>query len=184
MEDSKIVQLLKNKPSDGLYEIIKKYRSFVAAITERILRGNQQDVEECIDDTFLYVWKAAGAADNEISNLKGYLACTARNTAINRYRQLARLNVVDIDDIDLAEENDMLLEFENKSNAIVLQELIATMGEPDREIMIRKYFLFEKIKDIAIQTNLDESQVKNRLYRTKQKLRKQLEERNVIYGTL
>lgn len=184
MEDNAIVQLLKNKPSDGLYEIIKKYRSFVAAITGRILHGNQQDVEECIDDTFLSVWKAANSEDNEILNLKGYLACTARNTAINRYRRVARLNVVDIDDIDLAEDNDMLLEFENKSNAIVLQELISAMDEPDRELMIRKYFLFEKVKYIATQTNLDETQVKNRLYRAKQKLRKQLEERNVIYGTV
>jgi RNA polymerase sigma-70 factor (ECF subfamily) len=184
LEDSRIVLLLKNKPSDGLYEIINKYRSFVAAITGRILRGNQQDVEECIDDTFLSVWKAAGDADNEIENLKGYLACTARNTAINRYRQLARLHVVDIDEIDVAEENDMLLTFENKDNSIALQELIAAMGQPDREIFIRKYFLFEKVKDIAAQTQLDEIQVKNRLYRGKQKLRRQLEERNVIYETV
>lgn len=184
MEDNAIVQLLKNKPSDGLYEMIKKYRSFVAAITGRILHGNQQDVEECVDDTFLSVWKSTGDAGSEIINLKGYLACTARNTAINRYHQLARLNVIDIDEIDLAEDNDMLLEFENKSNAIVLQELITAMDKPDRELMIRKYFLFEKVKDIATQTNLDETQVKNRLYRAKQKLRKQLVERNVIYGTV
>ena len=184
MEDSSIVLLLKNKPSDGLYEMIKKYRSYVAAITGRVLRGNQQDIEECIDDTFLSVWRAAGDAENEIANLKGYLSCTARNIAINRYRQLARLNVIDIDEIDLAEENDMLLEFENKGNAIALQELIAAMGEPDREIFIRKYFLFEKVKDIAIQTRLDEIQIKNRLYRGKQKLRIQLEERNIIYETV
>ena len=184
MEDSNIVLLLKNEPSDGLHEIIKKYRSFVAAITGRILRDNQQDIEECINDTFLSIWKAAGNADNQITNLKGYLACTARNIAINRYRQLAKRNVIDIDEIDLAEENDMLLEFENKSNSIVLQELITVMDEPDREIFIRKYFLFEKVKEIAIQTSLDEIQIKNRLYRGKQKLRKQLEERNVIYETV
>lgn len=184
MEDSEIVLLLKSKPSDGLYEIIKKYRSFVAKITGRILRGNQQDVEECIDDTFLSVWKAAGDTGSEITNLKGYLACTARNTAINRYRKLTRLNVVDIDEIDFAEENDMMLEFENKNNAITLQGLIAAMDEPDREIFIRKYFLFEKVKDIATQTELDEVQVKNRLYRGKQKLRKQLEERDVIYESV
>ena len=184
MEDSNIVLLLKNKPSDGLYEIIKKYRGFVAVIIGRILRGNQQDVEECIDDTFLSVWKAVGDAENDIKNLKGYLACTARNIAINRYRQLAKRNVVDIDDIDLAEENDLMLVFENKSNSIALQKLIAAMEETDREIFIRKYFLFEKVKDIARQTSLDEVQVKNRLYRGKQKLRKQLEERNVIYETV
>lgn len=184
MDDSKIIQLLKSKPSDGLYEVVRKYRSLVAAITGRILRGNPQDIEECINDTFLSLWKMSNDTDMEIANLKGYVACTARNTAINRYRQLSKRNIVDIDDIDLMEDMDLLLEFENKCNAIALQQLIAAMDEPDREIMIRKYFLFEKVKYIAIQTNLDETQVKNRLYRAKQKLRRQLEERNIIHGTV
>jgi RNA polymerase sigma factor, sigma-70 family len=184
LDDSQIILLLRSKPADGLYEIIKKYRGFVAAVTGRILRGDEQDIEECINDTFLSVWKAFGDENHRIVNLKGYLACTARNTAINRYRQLSKRNVINIDDIDLADESDMLLEFENKNNAIVLQELIAAMDEPDREIFIRKYFLFEKIRDIAARTGLDEIQVKNRLYRGRQKLRKQLEERNDLYETV
>nr|WP_319488618.1 sigma-70 family RNA polymerase sigma factor [uncultured Caproiciproducens sp.] len=184
MEDKKIILLMENKPADGLYEIIKKYRSFVAAITGRILHGNEQDVEECINDTFLSVWKAFGSNNHQIVNLKGYLACAARNTAINRYRQLAKRNVIDIDEINIAEENDMLLEFENRNNAIVLQELIAALDEPDREIFIRKYFLFERIKDIAVRMDLDEIHVKNRLYCGKQKLRKQLKERSDLCETV
>ncbi len=62
---------------------------------------------------------------------------------------------------------------------VTVQELVAGMDEPDREIFVRRYYLLESIREISRRTELDEIQIKNRLYRGRQKLKKQLEERDI-----
>lgn len=180
LEDSQIILLLRNSPSDGLYEAILKYRDYAAAIASRILGGTGPDAEECVEDAFVSIWKYARDGDG-IRSLKGCVACSVRSAAINRRKQFARRNAVNIDDLELAAEDDVVLQLESEGDAIVVQELVGGMDEPDREIFVRKYFLFESIREISRRTMLDETQIKNRLYRGRQKLRKQLKERNIAY---
>lgn len=180
MEDSQILLLLRNSPSEGLYEAIKKYRDYAAAIASRILGGTGPDAEECVEDAFVSVWKYIrdGTA---VRSLKGFVACCVRSAAINRRRQLERRNDINIDDLELASEDDAALRLESEGDAEAVQELVGGMDEPDREIFVRKYFLFESIREISRRTMLDETQIKNRLYRGRKRLRKQLEERNIAY---
>lgn len=176
MEDSQIVSLLKSDPPRGLEEAIQKYRGYVGAIAARVLETVEEDVEECVSDTFVSVWKYIRQG-NEIHNLKGCIACTARNLALNRLKQRKRSNVVELGELELESEQDMALEFESEENLRAIQELVYRLDEPDREIFVRKYFLMESLKEISRRTALDEIQIRNRLYRCRQKLRKQLEER-------
>jgi RNA polymerase sigma-70 factor, ECF subfamily len=178
LEDSEIIPLLKDDPSKGLYEAVQKYRSYAAAIIGRILGENEQDLEECIADAFVAVWKTVQSGQ-EFRSLKGCVACAARNTAINRYKKLSRERTAYIEEEELSSGEDIMLDFEDEANAHILQELITGMDEPDREIFVRKYFLFESVREISKRTELNEIQIKNRLYRGRQKLRRQLEERDV-----
>lgn len=177
MDDNQIALLIKTNPSDGLHEAIKKYRGLVCVIISKVIGDRKQDIEECIADTFVTLWKSMNEAD--IINLKGYIVCIARNTAIDRYRMLIKKNIISFDEIEVASDDDIILEYENNDNIHILQSLILEMDEPDREIFIRKYFFFERIREISNQLNIDEILIKNRLYRGKIKLRKLLEERNV-----
>lgn len=178
MEDCEIIPLLKSEPSRGIREAVQKYRSYAAAITARILGGNEQDVEECVSDAFAAVWKIAQSSE-EIRSLKGCIAIAARNAAINRWKTLRRERAADLDELELPSEEDIVLDFENSADALAVQELVACMDEPDREIFVRRYYLLESIREISRRTELDEIQIKNRLYRGRQKLRKQLEERDI-----
>jgi RNA polymerase sigma-70 factor (ECF subfamily) len=178
LEDREILLLLRSSPSDGLHEAVRKYRSYAAAIIERVLRGRDQDVEECLEDAFVAVWKTAESG-KEIRSLKGCLAFAARNTAISRYKKLRREQTVDISALELPSEEDVILDFENRINSETVQQMVLSMDEPDREIFVRKYFLMEPVREIARRTLLDEIQIKNRLYRGRQKLRRQLLEREV-----
>lgn len=175
MEDSEILLLLRNDPSEGLRETVGKYRTYAAAIAGRVLGKSAEDIEECVADAFAAVWKAA--QNGGIRNLKGCVAYATRNGAINRYKKLLREQAADIEDLELPSEENVVLDFEDASNAREVQELVGAMDEPDREIFVRKYFLMESIRDIARRTDLDEIQVKNRLYRGRIRLRRQLEER-------
>lgn len=178
MEDSQIIPLLKSEPSRGLCEAVKKYHSYAAAIIGRVLGRHEQDIEECVADSFVAVWKMIQSGE-EIRNLKGCIGYAARNSAINRYKKLRREQTSNIDELELPSEDDVILDFEDSSNARTVQELVHGMDEPDREIFVRKYFLMESVKEIAKRTMLDEVQIKNRLYRGRAKLRRQLEERDV-----
>ena len=171
---------MRNSPSEGLHEAILKYRDYAAAIAARILGGTGPDAEECVEDAFVSVWKYIRNGDG-IRSLKGCIACSARNAAINRKKQLARHSAANIDDLELTSDDDTALHLESEGDAAAIQELVGGMDEPDREIFVRKYFLFESIREISRRTALDETQIKNRLYRGRQKLRKQLEERNIAY---
>ena len=57
MNDNKIYELLLKDADKGLHELIKKYSSYVKAIVSRILINRQEDIEECIADTFISIWK-------------------------------------------------------------------------------------------------------------------------------
>ena len=178
MEDSEIIALLKNDPGRGLCEAVRKYRPYAAAIVGRVLGDSERDAEECVADAFVAVWKTA-QGERGLRSLKGCIAFAARNTAINRYRKLHREHMVDIDEIELPSGEDITLDFESGADVITVQELINGMDEPDREIFVRKYYLMESVREIARRTSLQEIQVKNRLYRGRQRLKKQLEERDV-----
>ena len=178
LEDSEILDLLRTDPSEGLSAAVRKYRPYAAAIVGRVLCGREQDVEECLADAFVSVWKTVRSG-TEIRSLKGCIAFAARNTAINRYNRLRREQTVDITALELPSEDDVILDFETRANSEAVQELVYGMDEPDREIFVRKYFLMEPVKEISRRMLLDEIQIKNRLYRGRQKLRRQLTERDV-----
>ena len=56
----------------------------------------------------------------------------------------------------------------------MLFSAINTLGEPDREILVRRYYYQQKPKEIALALNMTVKQVDNRLYQVKLKLREAL----------
>lgn len=178
MEDKKIIRLLQSKPSIGLHEVISKYNAAVHGVVRSILRRNPEDVEECVADTFVQIWKVADRIDPNTDTFRGLLLGTARNLAINRYHQLKRQQVVPLDTfLELVGEEDVAVTVLGEDTTLELQELIKEMGPPDQEIFFRKYFLFDTIQEIAQHLGLDAVQIKNRLYRGRKRLKKELEER-------
>ena len=48
---------------------------------------------------------------------------------------------------------------------------VDALAEPDREILLRRYYFGQKPREIAAALGLDKKQVDNRLYQTKRRLR-------------
>lgn len=182
MKDKEILRLLQSNPAEGLREAISQYGGLVRLVISRILAGKTQDIEECTADAFIAVWQHAGNIQGD--SLKGYLLCSARNLAINRYHQLNRCHFVLLDENDPASDEDIAIEVAWQEQAGVLHELISRLSEPDREIVLRKYFLFERISEIAAHFKMDESQIKGRLYRVRQRLKKALYERGMCHDAV
>ena len=58
-----------------------------------------------------------------------------------------------------------------------LREQIRSLGELNREILVRRYYYGQKPREIALATGLTVTQVNNSLYRSKRQLRQALAEK-------
>lgn len=84
------------------------------------------------------------------------------------------------------EENDLQLDFDvdnelcNTINKKIIKDTIDGLPQPDKDIFIRRYYLYEAVKDIALSLNLNAKAVENKLYRGKDKLRTALIDNGII----
>lgn len=181
MSDKEIILLLKARPSDGLYEAIQQYHRLVRTVVRRILHNHPADAEECVEDTFVNIWRQIDRIDPDTPYFKAYILGAARNIAITRYRQLHRNQTLSLESVPEPVEKDIAETILSNETNREVQQLVLEMDEPDRGIFFRRYFLFESYKQIAQALKLSEVQVKNKLYRKKLSLRKKLEERGILY---
>ena len=97
-EETELLRLILREPETGLEEAMRRYAPFVKAAAGRVLPGAPQEVEECMTDTFIALWKNAGTLLDRQIPPKAWLAVTARNKALNRLRALRRQNALPLDE--------------------------------------------------------------------------------------
>lgn len=181
MDTQNLALRIVNDPEAGLQTAMEQYAPMVKAILAGILPSRQQDVEECMADVFVALWKNARSLCAKQTPVKAWLIVTARNAGINRCRALRRKT-----DLPLTDELASLLADEPAgpeplpSEAETLaDELVAAMPLPDREIFLRKYYLMQPARQIAAALGLSESNVNTRLSRRRERLRAALNEKGV-----
>lgn len=182
MEDDKLIFLLINEPETGIKEAIILYGALVKMICINIMgEDNKSDIEECIADTFVKLWKSIQAFDSSKGTLKNYAAGIARHTALDRCRKLCKdRKLIPLEEQTLEVFVDMADEAQRKNNQDIIKTVVNNLKEPDREIFIRRYFYYESIKAISEKLGIDIKKIENTLYRGKKKLQEQLIERGVV----
>ena len=169
MEDSELYALLQIDAEAGMRACIRQYHAAVHNICSQILRRTPED-------SFLQLWRTLDRLSDP-AHLRAYLCTIARNQALSRYRALtAGLTRADALPEDLTDDTDIILALEKRADAEAMQSAIMTLKEPDREIFVRKYYYMEPMRSLAKRFSLTEKQIDNILYRSKQRLRKILEE--------
>ena len=174
MKDDKLVKLIKSRPNDGLNAAIDTYAPLVKTIVARIIGfDNKRDIEECISDVFVELWKSIDNFDNKKGILKNYLISISRNVAINYYRRkLNKHELIPIEENEIDFDIDIDKDLYTSINKTIIQDTLDELGEPDREIFIRRYFLYESVNEIASNLDVNSKLVENKLYRGKAKLKK------------
>ena len=182
MDDAALCELLRSDPERGMRICIDRYYPAVRTVCGAILRRYPQDAEECVNESFLQLWRTLGQL-REPGQLRAYLCCIARNLALSRFRTLAvsgrhtaEMPWEQLPEDAAAEDADILLAMEARADAAALQKAILSLREPDREMFVRKYYYMESVRAIAAHFDVSERAVEGILYRTRLRLRKQLEE--------
>ena len=178
MNDPELAVRLKKGDQKALETIIMKYTALVSTIIYNVSKENmtREDIEEVTSDVFITLWNNRDKILPE--KLKGYICCIAKTRALNKLESVMRKgNVISIDDYDF--EDDFSIEYHTESKDVnsELRKIVNDIGEPDREILIRYYFYYQKTSSIAEIMKLNLETVKSKLKRTREKIKKILTER-------
>lgn len=59
LNDEKIIIAIRNRSEGAINETIDKYSKLLWSIIGKVLNniGSVQDIEECVADTFIYLWE-------------------------------------------------------------------------------------------------------------------------------
>ena len=172
----KIIEAIRRGDETAIDHVITKYSRLLWSVAGAVLKNaaGEQDVEECVADVFIYLWQHPEKYDPGRGGLRSWLSIVARTKAIDRYRQISRRDTVSLDDTLLAQQlgvaEGVLAEDERRALAAAVKAL----EEPDREILLRRYYYDQKPREIAMALDMPVKHVENHLYRTKRRLRETL----------
>ena len=181
MEDSQIIQLFLSRQEAAIEELNQKYFYYCHQIAWNILK-NEEDVAECINDTWLEVWNSIPPKEPAV--LSAYVGRIVRNNAIDELRRRCASRRMDSHMAVLKEEIAKLdyIAVNSIENHIAEKELLETinrflknMSPKDRDIFIRRYWYMDSIKEIAKCHGISTSSVKSNLFRSRKKLAKRLD---------
>lgn len=180
MEDNEIIELYFERNEIAISETDKKYGKYCNKIAYNIL-ANVADSEECVNDTYLRTWNTIPPHKPNV--FKAFLARITRNLALDKYdNRIAkkRNNIMDLVYEELEDcipTNSAEDDFEYSELVNEINLFLELLTPEKRVIFLERYWYFKSIKDIAFQHNEKESKVKMNLLRTRNSLRKYLEER-------
>lgn len=175
MTDNQLLEKLKKDKNSGLSLAVDIYSGLLYKIAANVIlpHGTREDVEECVSDSFLAFYGNIEKIDLEKASIKTYLAVITKRKAIDLRRTFEKNAVV----IPLEDayfyvgESNFTAANDAKSD---LMWAIKSLGEPDKTIITRKFFLGEKAAEIGRHLNMSEEAVQKRIERAKLKLKTEL----------
>lgn len=184
--DQEIMEMLFTNPEKGLSLLMKNYTGYVFTIVHGRLSGSckPEDIEECVSDVFYEAYQNRRMIDLTKGSVKAYLSVLAKRNAVDVYRKLRHdRDLVPMDEglmETLSSESDPCLDAAKKDASDRLIKEIKALGEPDTQIMIRKYYFGQSSKEIAKALLLKANTVDKRVSRALAKLKETLG--GVLYG--
>ena len=177
MQDEKLIERIKNRDESAIAELMDKYDKLLWSVVAAVLEKNAsvQDMEECVADVYIYLWHNSDIFDPSRGSLRSWLCMLARSRAIDRLRSLRINDSLPIEILENAESPGpevVLLRGEDRKD---LENAISMLEGSELEVFQRRHVLGQKPAEIALATGLSVKQVKNSLYRSKLRIRKELE---------
>ena len=168
-----IKHYIKNNELD-LEKIINEYSSYTATIIDNMVRNSlkDEDKEEIVSEVFFILWKNKNKL-NINKYLSSYIAGITRNV-VKEYLRKVKINF-DISDYENSLYNYDKIDLldDNVEEISKIEEKLKNMKKIDTTIFLDFYYSSKSIKDIAKEQKISEFSVKQRLYRIRNKIRKE-----------
>lgn len=162
------------------------YFRYVYAIVYNKLRkcAGIFDIEDCVSDIFADLFVYLGKNDISDDRIKSVVSRIASNKSIDMYHKLNREYVrklsLEEDGISAVSSDEKI---EDKAERTDMQnkilKIIYSLGSPDSDIFILRYYYNRSSSDIAKIVTMKPDAVRKRCSRAKEKIRQMLEEAEI-----
>ncbi len=185
MDDDKIIDLYWQRDEKAIAETDRKFGRYLSKIAVNIL-GDHEDSKESVNDTYLSAWKTI--PPQKPVYLSAYLAKLTRRISISMLRKRTSQKRVPTEYIlSLSELEDCIpagTTPEHETDAKMLGESLShflrKLPEDERNLFVLRYFFANSVCEAAKKLGMSDSKAKSMLYRTRIKLKTQLEKEGYI----
>ena len=182
MSDTELISLLREHPEEGCRQLLSQYTGTVLAVVRRRLGGctfcTAEDMEELASDILFRFWQQRERVSEEKGSIRALLSTMAARASIDWYRAHAKkLGMQSEDPLPETLADPVSAPDEaylTKERRDLLLQAVRSLGEPDTEILIRKYYGGETAAAIAERLSMRTGTVEMRISRALQKLRRMM----------
>lgn len=184
MDDAQIIDLFFARSERAIEETEKQFAPLCRTVARNLL-GSEQDVEECLNDTWHALWNAI--PPQRPDNLAAYAAKITRNIAMKRLTAMnaekRQAIMVSYDELSQCIPVGRSLEelLEGRELTQVLGRFLNKLDRNSRDMFLRRYWFFDSTKEIAHGFGISETRVTTKLHRIRKKLKDYLAKEADIY---
>ncbi len=180
MTDKEIVEMYWQRDEAAISETRNQYHRYLSKIAYQFL-FNEEDVEECVSDTYLAAWNSMPEHRPEV--LSAYLGKLVRRISIDLIRKKNRQKRKSSEyDLSLEELGDVFSDGNTPETAFDVAELGRVIGDflrtlkPEvRTIFIGRYYYLDPVREVARYNGVSVAKAKTVLHRTRKQLKEYLE---------
>ena len=138
--DSRIVMELKAKTETSFSRLYVNYASMLLGVILKVV-SSREVAEDILQETFIKIWKSIDQYDPDKGRLFTWMACLARNSAIDYLRGKNFAKSSKNDDLEsvLSQVNNANY-FRYNTDVIGIKELISTLSDSQKQILNLVYF--------------------------------------------
>jgi len=182
MDDSRIISMLFERNDKALGIINDKYGNLLYRLSDNILHC-REDSAECVNDTYLAVWN--NIPPHSPNPLVAFICKITRNLSLKKLReknaQKRNTQTLPIHELEFTLADCSLDQsLDARELARIIDRFLDTLDKESRVIFMKRYWFCDEIGEIAKAMNSSESNVYQKLSRTRKKLRAFLEKEGVF----
>lgn len=185
MQDEEIVALYWQREEQAIQETEQKYGRYLGKIAHNILLDTE-DSREAVNDTYLKAWNSMPPHKPAI--LSTYLGKITRQLSIDRFRGRHREKRRASEyALSLSELEDCVCTGNTTEQDVDLHLLAETIGAylrtltpQARNTFVGRYYYMDSLRDVADYYGMSQAAVKSMLFRTRQGLKKYLEQEGYL----
>ncbi|WP_099191878.1 sigma-70 family RNA polymerase sigma factor [Tepidibacter mesophilus] len=172
MIDEKLQQGI-NSGNPKTYDfLINEYSKLLWIIASGVLKnvGSREDIEDCVAESFTYLWEHPEKYNHQRGSIKSYLCIITKSKAIDKVRKINKTTTLPYDEELKVKTEDIEEALVNKQMVNDIYEFAKNLKQLDSEIFILRYFYQLKPREISDKLKITVKEVSNRLYYSRKSL--------------
>ncbi|WFD09635.1 sigma-70 family RNA polymerase sigma factor [Tepidibacter hydrothermalis] len=172
MIDENLQEDIHNRNPKTYDFLINEYSKLLWVIASGVLKnvGSREDIEDCVAESFTYLWEHPEKYDHKRGSIKSYLCLITKSRAIDKVRKINKRATLPYDEDLKAETDDIEEALLNKQIINDIYNFAKNLKQIDSEIFLLRYFYQLKPREIADKLNITAKEVSNRLYYSRKSL--------------